>query len=49
MQAALEMRDEGADVRRKPVRSQPASVLSDRTIKEIAAKRRGVLRAEPAL
>jgi DNA ligase D-like protein (predicted 3'-phosphoesterase) len=32
----VKRRDEGADARRKPVRSQPASVLSGRTIEEIA-------------
>jgi DNA ligase D-like protein (predicted 3'-phosphoesterase) len=34
----VKMRDEGADRRRKPVRSQPASVRSGRTIEEIAAE-----------
>jgi hypothetical protein len=29
------MRDEGADGRRKPLRTQPASVRSGRTIEEI--------------
>jgi DNA ligase D-like protein (predicted 3'-phosphoesterase) len=31
-------RDEGADRRRKPVRSQPASVRSGRTLEEVAAE-----------
>jgi DNA ligase D-like protein (predicted 3'-phosphoesterase) len=31
----VKMRDEGADPRRKPVRSQPESVISGRTIEEI--------------
>jgi DNA ligase D-like protein (predicted 3'-phosphoesterase) len=34
----VKLRDEGADARRKPVRSQPASVRSGRTIEEIAAE-----------
>jgi DNA ligase D-like protein (predicted 3'-phosphoesterase) len=34
----VKVRDEGADARRKPVRSQPTSVLSGRTIEEIAAE-----------
>ena len=34
----VKRRDEGADRRRKPVRSQPASVRSGRTIEEIAAE-----------
>jgi DNA ligase D-like protein (predicted 3'-phosphoesterase) len=37
----VKMRDEGADARRKPVRRQPASVLSGRTIEEIAAEAAG--------
>jgi hypothetical protein len=32
------MRDEGADARRKPIRSQPESVLTGRTIEQIAAE-----------
>jgi DNA ligase D-like protein (predicted 3'-phosphoesterase) len=34
----VKMRDEGADARRKPVRSQPESVLSGRTIEQVAAE-----------
>ena len=37
----VKMRDEGADAWRKPVRRQPASVLSGRTIEEIAAEAAG--------
>jgi hypothetical protein len=38
--AAGERRDEVADARRKPVHRQPASVLSGRTIEQIAAEAR---------
>lgn len=34
----VKMRDEGADARRNPVRSQPESVVSGRTIEQIAAE-----------
>src|SRR5918996_1690499 len=34
----VKMRDEGADARRKPLRTQPASVISGRTIEQIAAE-----------
>jgi len=34
----VKRRDEGADARRKPVRRQPASVLSGRMIEQIAAE-----------
>jgi DNA ligase D-like protein (predicted 3'-phosphoesterase) len=34
----VKMDDEGADARRKPVKSQPESVVSGRTIKEVAAE-----------
>lgn len=33
----IKMRDEGADARRRPIRTQPHSVLSGRTIKAVAA------------
>jgi hypothetical protein len=35
----VKMDDEGADRRRNPVSSQPESVLSGKTIEEIAKKR----------
>lgn len=35
---AVKVRDEGADARRRPVRSQPESVLTGRTIEEIASE-----------
>lgn len=34
----VKLRDEGADARRKPVRTQPASVVSGRTLEEISAE-----------
>ncbi|MGH2694149.1 MAG: DNA polymerase ligase N-terminal domain-containing protein [Actinomycetota bacterium] len=34
----VKMRDEGADARRKPTKSEPASVLSGKTIEEIQAE-----------
>jgi DNA ligase D-like protein (predicted 3'-phosphoesterase) len=34
----VKVRDEGADARRKPVRSQPESVLTGRTIEQVAAE-----------
>jgi hypothetical protein len=36
----VKMADEDADARRKPVKSQPESVISGRTIKEVAAEDR---------
>lgn len=35
----VKMKDEGADARRKPLRTQPKSVLSGRTLREIVAER----------
>jgi DNA ligase D-like protein (predicted 3'-phosphoesterase) len=32
----VKMKDEGADARRKPTRTEPRSVLSDRTLEEVA-------------
>jgi hypothetical protein len=32
----VKMDDEGADARRKPVKSQPESVVSGRTIRQVA-------------
>lgn len=36
----VKMRDEGADARRNPVSTQPGSVLSGRTVEEVAAEDR---------
>ena len=33
----VKMRDEGADARRKPVRTQPESVLTGRDLDQVAA------------
>jgi len=35
----IKRRDEGADARRRPLRTQPASVLSGRTVEELAEQR----------